>query len=251
MFEIGNSLREARFRKGLDILECEAETKIRTKYLRAMEEEQFDLLPSPTYTRGFLRTYAEFLELDGQLVVDEYESRFGTFSDAAEDEAARSQPSRTRKPRRRRRSEAQLLWLAIGGVMGVALLVWLGVGNGDNPAPTLPASTTETAPAVRAAEPEPLRDVVPESPGKLKIALVGEGDEGSYLVVRGRNSTGRTVFEGILLPGERLAYRVDRSLWIEVGNTDGLKLRVDGQEQSLEGGAATYLIARGETRRLA
>jgi cytoskeletal protein RodZ len=48
MFEIGNTLREARLRRGLDILDCEAETKIRAKYLRAMEEEQFDLMPSPT-----------------------------------------------------------------------------------------------------------------------------------------------------------------------------------------------------------
>ncbi|MBY0394933.1 MAG: helix-turn-helix domain-containing protein, partial [Thermoleophilia bacterium] len=79
MFEIGNTLREARLRRGLDILECEAETKIRAKYLRAMEEEQFDLMPSPTYVRGFLRTYAEFLDLDGQLVLDEYESRFDAF----------------------------------------------------------------------------------------------------------------------------------------------------------------------------
>ncbi|MBJ7456010.1 MAG: helix-turn-helix domain-containing protein, partial [Thermoleophilia bacterium] len=63
----------------MDILDCEAETKIRAKYLRAMEEEQFDLMPSPTYVRGFLRTYADFLDLDGRLVLDEYESRFGSY----------------------------------------------------------------------------------------------------------------------------------------------------------------------------
>ena len=75
MFEIGNTLREARLRRGLDILDCEAETKIRSKYLRAMEEEQFDIMPSPTYVRGFLKSYAEFLDLDGQLVLDEYERK--------------------------------------------------------------------------------------------------------------------------------------------------------------------------------
>ena len=80
MFEIGNTLREARLRRGLDILDCEAETKIRAKYLRAMEEEQFDLMPSPTYVRGFLRAYADFLDLDGRLVLDEYESRFGEYA---------------------------------------------------------------------------------------------------------------------------------------------------------------------------
>ena len=52
------------------------ETKIRAKYLRALEEERFDLLPGDTYVKGFLRIYAERLGLDGQLYVDEYNSRF-------------------------------------------------------------------------------------------------------------------------------------------------------------------------------
>ena len=76
MFEIGNSLREARLRQNLDFAAAEQATKIRGKYLRALEDEQFELLPAETYVRGFLRTYAEFLGLDGQLYVDEYNSRF-------------------------------------------------------------------------------------------------------------------------------------------------------------------------------
>ena len=72
MFEIGNSLREARLRQQLDFLQAEQATKIRGKYLRALEEEQFDVLPSQTYVKGFLRNYAEYLGLDGQLYVDEY-----------------------------------------------------------------------------------------------------------------------------------------------------------------------------------
>ena len=76
MFEIGNSLREARTRKELDFPELETGTKIRAKYLRALEDENFEVLPSATYVKGFLRTYAEYLGLDGQLYVDEYNSRF-------------------------------------------------------------------------------------------------------------------------------------------------------------------------------
>ena len=74
MFEIGNSLREARLRQGLEFVEVEQATKIRGKYLRALEDEQFDILPGQTYVKGFLRTYAEYLGLDGQLYVDEYNS---------------------------------------------------------------------------------------------------------------------------------------------------------------------------------
>src|SRR3954453_186435 len=131
MFEIGNTLREARLRRGLDILDCEAETKIRAKYLRAMEEEQFDLMPSATYVRGFLRAYADFLDLDGRLVLDEYESRFGDYAPLEFDRGRpvrgaragsaggpapgggapprrdREPPRRQGRPRRRRRTEVQ------------------------------------------------------------------------------------------------------------------------------------------------
>ena len=66
MFEIGNSLRDARVRQGLELPELETQTKIRAKYLKALEEEQFDLLPGEAYVKGFLRTYADRLGLDGQ-----------------------------------------------------------------------------------------------------------------------------------------------------------------------------------------
>ena len=59
MFEIGNSLREARMRRQIDFPQAEAAIKIRGKYLRALEDEQFELLPAETYVKGFLRTYAD------------------------------------------------------------------------------------------------------------------------------------------------------------------------------------------------
>src|SRR5947209_7378551 len=71
----GVSLREARVRQGLDYPQVELATKIRAKYIRALEEEEFEVLPSGTYIKGFMRAYADFLGLDGQLYVDEYNSR--------------------------------------------------------------------------------------------------------------------------------------------------------------------------------
>src|SRR4029077_14779742 len=84
VFEIGNSLREARTRKGLDFPELEQGTKIRAKYLRALEDEAFETLPSATYVKGFLRTYADYLGLDGQLYVDEYNVRYGSGDEVLE-----------------------------------------------------------------------------------------------------------------------------------------------------------------------
>ena len=64
MPEIGETLRETRMRRRIDMTEVEAATKIRAKYLRALENEEWDLLPGPTFVKTFLRTYAEYLELD-------------------------------------------------------------------------------------------------------------------------------------------------------------------------------------------
>src|SRR3954453_9598816 len=117
MFEIGNSLRDARLRKELDFPELEQGTKIRAKYLRALEDETFDQLPGPTYVKGFLRTYADYLGLDGQLYVDEYNVRYG-MGDEALERRVRSPlmapPPRPRKPRRR--LQLSVVWFALFGI---------------------------------------------------------------------------------------------------------------------------------------
>ena len=58
-------------RQRIDISEIEAQTKIRAKYLRALENEEWDLLPGPTFVKSFLRTYAEALGLDARLLLEE------------------------------------------------------------------------------------------------------------------------------------------------------------------------------------
>src|SRR5256885_8275636 len=75
MPEIGETLREARMRAKIDVSEVEAATKIRAKYLRALENEEWGLLPGPAFVKSFLRTYADYLGLDGKLLVDEYKLR--------------------------------------------------------------------------------------------------------------------------------------------------------------------------------
>jgi helix-turn-helix protein len=81
MTDIGATLREARMRDRIDVSEIEAKTKIRARYLRALENEEWDLLPGPTFVRSFLRTYAQALGLDGKALVEEYRLRFEPPSD--------------------------------------------------------------------------------------------------------------------------------------------------------------------------
>jgi signal transduction histidine kinase len=97
VFEIGTSLRQAREQRGLRLAEVETRTHIRSRYLQALEDERFDLLPGEAYVKGFLRTYAEALGLDANLYVAEYTERY-----AHEDELplAPRPVARVRRPRR-------------------------------------------------------------------------------------------------------------------------------------------------------
>jgi len=93
-YEIGAMLREARMRAQVDISEIEEQTRIRAKYLRAIENEEWGLLPGPVYAKVFLRTYAEYLNLDAKRILDEYKLHYDQY-----DELDNIQP----KPRRDRK----------------------------------------------------------------------------------------------------------------------------------------------------
>ena len=69
---IGQTLREARMRQGFDVADLEQRTKIRAKYLRALENEEWGALPGHTFVKTFLRTYAEQVGLDPHMLVEEY-----------------------------------------------------------------------------------------------------------------------------------------------------------------------------------
>src|SRR3954468_22874616 len=130
MPEIGDQLRDTRMRNRIDIADVEAATKIRAKYLRALENEEWDLLPGPTFVKTFLRTYAEYLGLDARNLVEEYKQRY---------ERPRTQDLKPLGPpvvaRRRRRTPRPVLtpWLLIvvGAVVLVGALYALGKWGPD------------------------------------------------------------------------------------------------------------------------
>src|SRR5437764_8687708 len=99
MQAIGERLREARMRQGLDITEVEVATKIRAKYLRAMENDEFSMLPGSTYVKSFLRTYAEYLGLDAQLLVEEFRAQHEPRGEGELHFAPPARPPRVRERR--------------------------------------------------------------------------------------------------------------------------------------------------------
>jgi hypothetical protein len=210
VFEIGNSLREARVRQGLDYPQIELATKIRAKYLRALEDEQFGVLPAQPYVKGFLRTYAEFLGLDGQLYVDEYNSRF--VSDGFDDVVPRRMPS----PRvhRDRGIERKVLLLALAGIAALTALVivaWKFGGGGSG----APAVVTQQAPA----------------PVAHGLQLTGVGG-GTYLEVRRGSATGPILLQATLARGK--VERVSGThFWLFVRRPAGVRVSLGGKVVAL------------------
>ena len=155
MADIGNTLRETRMRQRIDIVEVEAATKIRAKYLRALENEEWDQLPGPTFVRTFLRTYGDYLGLDSKMLVEEYKQRFER--PGPQDLLPFSPRSSSR---RQRRSPAVPPWVALVVVVVVLLgaLFALGKLGGDSGGGSAAEATaTPTATATATATPSKSR----------------------------------------------------------------------------------------------
>jgi cytoskeleton protein RodZ len=131
MPEIGDQLRETRLRNRIDITDVEAATKIRAKYLRALENEEWELLPGPTFVKTFLRTYADYLGLDARNLVEEYRARYERPA------APELTPFGTNLGGRRARPRRPIFapWMAVllGIVALVGALYLLGTWGGDDP----------------------------------------------------------------------------------------------------------------------
>jgi hypothetical protein len=145
MPEIGETLREARMRRRIDVAEVEAATKIRAKYLRALENEEWDLLPGPTFVKTFLRTYADYLGLDSRLLVEEYRQRYERVSSQ---DLTPFGPGLGGQRRRRRPRGAYGPVLMVGaGVVALLAVFWvIGTKWGSSP-------SESTMPAQPAAKP--------------------------------------------------------------------------------------------------
>jgi cytoskeleton protein RodZ len=223
LFEIGNSLREARVRRGIEFAQAELATKIRGKYLRALEEEHFEVLPAETYVKGFLRTYAEYLGLDGQLYVDEYNSRFVIGEEQSE---ARARRSAARPQRRNRRIETNVVLVALAAIAILTVIVisaWKASGGKPTPAAHPPAAKAHTG------APAPLLTVT---------ALRGA----THLTARVGNARGNVAYDGTIQKGSDPISIRGRRLWMQIDSPENLRIQVRGKLVHVPGGKPKVII---------
>ena len=233
MFEIGSSLREARTRQSLELPELESRTKIRAKYLRALEADQFDVLPGHSYVKGFLRTYADSLGLDGQLYVDEYNSRYVPGEDEAQ-LRTRGAPTPAARRRRRDRRESHVVAIALVAIALVAALV-IAAWKFGGPEPervrgldTAGAGTVKTASAARRVTVE---------------VRAARGD--SFMEVRARDRGGRPLYRGTLERGQLQRFLRLRAVYISLGSPDNVVVRVNGNRVAFPNGGEAIVTPRG------
>jgi cytoskeleton protein RodZ len=253
MPDIGSTLREARMHARIDISEIESETKIRAKYLRALENEEWDLLPGPTYVKSFLRTYADALGLDGKLLIEEYKLRHERLSDVELQPIA---PPGQRERRRPPRASFGRGWLIAVVIVGlVAALYFLGIaGDGDDGKPT--GGTTQSTSTQSSSSKSGAGAAAPSKKKKKKskpkfarLTVVATGQVYVCLKAAGQ----RTPINGIVLTGgaHQGPYKSSR-FRIQLGTSEA-RLVVNGKSHSVPpvSNGIGYEITPTKVRRLA
>ena len=229
MFEIGNSLREARLRQTLDFPEIEQATKIRGKYLRALEDEQFDVLPAQTYVKGFLRSYAEYLGLDGQLYVDEYNSRFVVGEEESPARPRRVAPA----PSRGVQVESRVVLLTLLGIASVTALVIVAWTRGE-------PQKKEPVGLGNSATQKPVVSNPPVTTNAVRLIVTAKRGN-CWLEVHSGSATGRILFQGTLERGQKKLF-TGRKLWITLDRPESLSTILNGHTRLLPGGGVKTLI---------
>jgi cytoskeleton protein RodZ len=238
LFAIGATLREARQRRRLSLDDVQQSPHFRVRYLTALEEEHWDVLPGEAYTKGFLRTYAEFLGLDGTLYIDEFNERI-----AVDEEQAIVPESLA--PRRRR---SRVLARTIVGVFALAFIVFAAAAGrpGSTPATHVDAAAAATPkPAVSRGMPvAPV--VLPAAARPTPVAArIRATTARSWLSVRVGGPNGKELFRGFLNRGHELTYPLGSNVWLRIGRPRAVVVTLGKRTvEGLPGTPANLLLTR-------
>jgi cytoskeleton protein RodZ len=226
MPEIGDQLRETRMRNRIDISEVEAATKIRAKYLRALENEEWDLLPGPTFVKTFLRTYADYLGLDARNLVEEYRARYERPS--AQDLTPFGSGIGARRARPRRPILGPWVLVLAGLVVLVAALYFLGQW-GDDPEQEAGAPTpTPTAAPAGQGEGEGDGEKKRKKPAKPTVARMQIQPTGPVSVCL-ENAAGEPLIENVTLQANQDTETFRSKRFLVSFGTGEAVMRVDGK----------------------
>lgn len=229
MFEIGSTLREARVRRNLTLQQVEEDTKIRVKYVQAMENEEFDIMPGPTYVKGFLRTYSQYLGLDPDVIIGEYRSREPRTVTRVHEEPFGG-VSTLGKPRSHR-GRNTIVFVAVICLL-VLGVIWI-LGRNQSPESQLPSQPddlglTSSSPT---PSPSPIPTLTPVPVDDIVKITAKKGD--CWIEVRRDGPEGVKLYSGTIREGERKKFR-GKHLWFSLGNPAAVQFMAVGEKVKLE-----------------
>lgn len=228
----GDWLRRQREMREITLRDIADRTKISLRYLQAMEDNRFDLLPAPIFAKGFLREYARYVGLSPDEVVNHYLS---VQQQALGDEEVKKEQTLSRQtPHRPKpvRSWTYGVFLAVAVLVLVgliALLAWIAdrrrESPGSNASPPPIAAPPQLSPAPFSPPPTPSR---PKAP--LEVTLDTTGDCWVEVTV-----DGRLVLAEQRMQGESLPIEAQQSVQIKLGDAGVAEIQVNGFPYPLNG----------------
>jgi cytoskeletal protein RodZ len=241
VFEIGNTLREARVRRNLTLQQVEEDIKIRVKYVQAMENEDWDVMPGVTYVKGFLRTYATYLGLDPEVIIGEFRSRAMTPS--AEHHEPFGGSSVIGKPHGHR-GRNTIVIVAVVCLIALAAIYALGMMNGDGgeEPTTSPSALGIDSPSPSAsASPEPQASGTAVPAWQKNLIKLEAVDGDCWMEVRRNNSTGVVLFSGTLQKGDKKKFK-GKDIWMSLGAPANVTLEAAGKKARIKSDVGPWTV---------
>ncbi len=230
MFQIGDSLREARTRRGFSPADVHKAIRIRERYLTALEEERWDMLPGEAYTKGFLRTYSEHLGLNSQLYIDEYNARIARHDEEAPPFVPRR--SRGHPTRNAACSIALVAGILVLGAAAAGLAAWRLAGSSTPPQAQPPSGGGSVAAAATppAAAPKTTAAVTAPALSTAPVFTSISAARGRcWLLVRAGGPNGKLLFEGVLQQGQAKRFQLEPRLWVRMGRPSAVDITLAGK----------------------
>jgi len=230
VFEIGSTLREARVRRNLTLQQVEEDIKVRVKYVQAMENEDWDVMPGVTYVKGFLRTYATYLGLDADVIIEEFRSRATIASQEHHEPFGGA--SVIGKPRSHRgRNTVVLIAVVCLVVLGAIYALGLMNRSGEGRPTTQPGALGITSPSPSPStsakpKPEPDKTGVPDWQKDLVKIRAVRGD--CWVDVRRDDAQGVALFTGTIRKGDLRKFR-GKDIWMTLGAPANIELEAAGK----------------------
>lgn len=228
MASIGQELKRERELRGISLKEIADSTKINLRFLRALEEDRFDLLPEKFFTRGIIRTYAKYLGLDEQSVLNTYlESQKIQETQEAADEDKKPEVTKTLELPAKEKKISLLFALMVLIILALIIVMYFVFRKGENPPPA--PSQTQSLPQKTQEKPATLPSVAQEEPiikqEELNIEI--QVNQETWLEIFADQEM---LDSGIKAPGERFQFKARQEFLIHIGNAGGITYTLNGQE---------------------